>query len=420
MEFEQGIIGKIYRRRNKMRKYLLLLMILSLIFCKGENASDQSQNAKLKENQHEEHEELNVSLEKQKQWGIEVGEVSEINISSKINLLGVISLNQNKTAHISSLVEGKVVSLLTDLGDKVRKGQTLLVLNSPEFSQTKAEFFKSKTNLNLRRKEFERSKVLFEQKAIEKKEFLRREAEYSKTIIQYDVAKSNLHSLGFLPSHIESLIKKYESLSGNSDSLELNDPYLSIISPLSGKIIFRDAIIGECIEPDKMLFKVSDLSSLWALLDAYEKDLPFIKKDSMVRIKSTLYPDKEFEGKITYISDMIDEKLRTAKIRVEVNNKDNLLKPNMFILGTIENKNKRERFLIVPGEVVQNLNGKKVVFLQEEKETFTPQEVKIKEKIDGNVIIAEGLKLGQEIVVKGAFYLKAELNKKSFGGAHVH
>ncbi|MFP4081978.1 MAG: efflux RND transporter periplasmic adaptor subunit [Candidatus Aminicenantes bacterium] len=403
-----------------MRKLFLLLMMLSFVFCKGEKAVNETLTQGHKEHQHEEHKDLKVPLEKQKQWGIEVGKVSEINVSSKISLPGIITLNQNRTAHISSLVEGKIVSLSVDLGDRVKKGQTLLTLNSPQFSQAKAEFFRAKTNLNLKKREFERSETLFERKAIEKKEFLRREAEYSKAIIQYDTARSNLHSLGFLPSQIESLEKKHDTLNRSSGSIKLNDPYLAIITPLSGKIIFRDAIIGEHIEPQKILFTVSELSSLWALLDAYEKDLPYIRKESKARIKSSLYPDKEFEGKITHISDMIDEKLRTTKIRVELNNEENLLKPHMFITGTIENENERNKELCVPEEAVQNLNGEKVVFLQEEEEIFVPQQVNIKEKVNGDFIITEGLKSGQHIVVKGAFYLKAELNKEAFGEAHVH
>lgn len=403
-----------------MRKYLIFCVILSLTFCKGGKAPDKASKPNQEVLYYEGHKDIRVPSEKQKQWGIELGKVTEINVSSRFDLPGVISLNQNKTAHISSLVEGKVLSLLTDLGDYVQKGQPLLILNSPQFSRAKAEFFQSKTNLNLKQKEFERAKLLFEQKAIEKKEFLRREAAYSEAIIQFDCSKYNLHSLGFSSDHLDSLIKKYESLSDSSSSLEFSDPYLSIPSPLSGKIIFRDAIIGEHIDPKKILFTVSNLSSAWAILDAYEKDLPFIKKDSFVKIKLSLYPDKEFEGKITYISDTIDEKLRTTKVRVEVVNKDHLLKPNMFIVATIENKNKTEKLLIVPEEAVQNMNGKKIVFIPEEKEIFIPQEVKITEKIDDNIIIAEGLRLGQEIVIKGAFYLKAELNKESFGEAHVH
>jgi len=404
-----------------LKKYYLLLLIISLsfFFCKGEKETELAQQSPPSDHHHEEHTDIKVPLSKQKQWGIKIGEVSAINISSKINLPGVISLNQNKTAHISSLVPGKIVSLLTDLGDRVSQGQRLLVLNSPQFSTAKAEFFQSKTNLDLKQKEYERAKILLEQKAIEKKEFLRREAEFSEALIRYDVAKCNLRSLGFSEEHIKDLLQKCELLNDISDST-LNDPYLSIISPLSGKIIFREAMIGQHIEPDKILFTVSDLSTVWAILDAYEKDLPYINKDSSVTIKTSLYPNKVFKGKISYISDEIDEKLRTVKLRVIVRNEGYLLKPNMFIMGILENKDETQKLLCVPEEAVQNMNGKKIVFLQEEKDIFVPKEVKIAENIDNKLIITEGLKLGQPLVIKGAFYLKTELNKESFGEAHVH
>ena len=92
----------------------------------------------------------------------------------------------------------------------------------------------------------------------------------------------------------------------------------------------------------------------------------------------------------------------------------------MFITGIIENKDVSKKLLCVPEEAVQNLNGKKVVFIEEEKDTFFPQEVKIANKIDNKIIITEGLKAGQSLVIRGAFYLKAELSKESLGEAHVH
>jgi len=404
-----------------MKKYIILSSILILIFCGRGEKKTASEEADL-HNDHENnrHQDVEVSSAKQREWGITIGEVSEIGVTSKVTLPGVLTLNQNKTAHISSFAQGKVLSISADLGDNVRKGQILLTINSPEFAQAQAAFLQARARFNLNRKEYERAKMLLREKAIEQKEYLRRESEYEKASTEYGVLESNLHSFGLDHNQIDNLIKNCDSLVPEGHLCEVANPNLSILSTIRGKIIFRDVIVGEHVELKKILFTASDLSTLWALLDAYEKDLPLIKKGNRVRIKSTLYPDKEFEGKMTYISDTIDEKLRTVKIRVEVNNKDNLLKPNMFILGMIENENKREKVLIVPEEAVQNMNGKKIVFLQEEKEIFFPQEVKMKEKIDGSAIIAEGLKLGQQIVIKGAFYLKAELSKVSFGDAHVH
>lgn len=137
---------------------------------------------------------------------------------------------------------------------------------------------------------------------------------------------------------IGNLIKNYISLEKERKLCELTDPSLCILSPIQGTIIFRDVIVGEHVEPQKILFTASDLSLLWAVLDAYEKDLPLIDKKGGVTVISPLYPEKEFKGEITYISDIIDEKLQTIKIRVEVKNVEKLLKPNMYIQGIIENR----------------------------------------------------------------------------------
>jgi len=178
--------------------------------------------------------------------------------------------------------------------------------------------------------------------------------------------------------------------------------------------------VGEHVEPNKILFTASDLRTLWALLDAYEKDLPFISKDSQVTILSSLYPEKEFAGKITYISDTIDEKLRTVKIRVEVKNGDGLLKPNLYIQGIVENKALEQKLLAVPEEAVQTLNGEKIVFILEDKDIFAVQHVELGQKIGNKRIIAKGLEEGQKIVIQGAFNLKTEITKGTFGHAHVH
>jgi cobalt-zinc-cadmium efflux system membrane fusion protein len=201
---------------------------------------------------------------------------------------------------------------------------------------------------------------------------------------------------------------------------ELADPNLSILSPVEGKVIFRDVIVGEHVEPQKILFTVSNLNTLWAHLDAYEKDLPYISKKSEVAIKSALYPEKEFTGKIAYISDLVDEKLRTIKIRVEVNNDEGLLKPNMYIQGNVENRQTEKKMLAIPEEAIQNINGAKIVFVLEEKNVFAVIHVELGERIGNKRIIAKGLEEGEKIVIKGAFHLRAELTKQSFGAAHVH
>ena len=427
-----------------MKKYIILLSLLVFVFCGSQEKKISSHSHEQEAHEHEaqtpevseqeaheheqevrlheggEHPELHLSAKKQKEWGIVVDTATKQDIASKITLPGVLALNQNKTAHISSFVKGKVVSLSSDLGDRVNKKQVLVTINSPDFAQAQAAFLQARAKLNLSRQEVERAKMLLQEKAIEQKEYLRREAEHAELSTEYGAAESILHSYGIENEQIQDLIKKCDSLVEKGELCELANPNLCVRSPVEGIIIFRDVIVGEHVEPQKILFTVSELDTLWALLDAYEKDLPYISKKSEVAIKSPLYPEREFKGKIAYISDLIDEKLRTIKIRIEVKNDERLLKPNMYIQGIVENRQTEKKILAIPEEAIQNMNGERIVFVLEEKDIFAVCHVELGEKIGNKRIIAKGLEEGEKIVIKGAFNLKAELTKQSFGAAHVH
>lgn len=427
-----------------MKKYFILLSILLLAFCGGQNntaTSTQEEDthvhgqeghvheedealapAETQAQKHDEgeHKDVQVSLEKQKDWGIKVGSAVSENIVSRISLPGVLVLNQNETAYITSFVAGKVIALAVDLGTKVRKGQSICTINSPEFAQAQADFLETRARLNLSQKDFERAQKLFEEKALEEKEFLRREAEYEKLVTEYGARGSALHSYGLTHADIDALIAKCDAVKDEEYKCEIANPNLSILSPLSGTIVFRDIILGEHVNPEKTVFTVSNLNTLWALLDAYEKDLPFINKNSTVAIESPLYPGRTFEGKITYISDLIDERLRTVKIRVVIDNSEGLLKPNMYIQGIIENLSETNNTLVIPDEAVQNLEGEKVVFVLEEEDIFTVRHVSLGLKIGNLRVITEGLAVTEKLALEGAFYLKTELTKSTFGHTHVH
>jgi cobalt-zinc-cadmium efflux system membrane fusion protein len=418
-----------------MKKYILFLSILVLVFCGGgKNNAPAEQHVHTGEEDptHEvgkeeaaepaghEHPELNLPPEKQKEWGVSLGTVSKQDISSMLVLPGVLTVNQNRTAHISSYVHGKVVSHTADLGDRTRIGQPLVTINSPEFAQAQADFLRARANYFFGKKEFERARMLWAEKAIEEKEYIRREAEHEKLSTEYGALGSALHSYGITHEQIEELIKKCEEIEDKEYACEIADPNLPILSPVSGTVIFRDVVKGEHVEPDKILYTVSDLSTLWAILDVYEKDLPHIHKDSVVTITTSIYPGSQFPGKITYISDLIDEKLRTVKIRVEVDNKQGFLKPNMYIQGKIENRLEQKDLLVVPEEAIQNWEGEKVVFVCEKGDIFAVRHITLGYKVGDNRIITQGLSEGEQIVIHGAFYLKAEMSKATFGHAHVH
>jgi cobalt-zinc-cadmium efflux system membrane fusion protein len=377
-----------------------------------------------------EHRDLHLTADQRKEWGIEVGDVALTSISSEVVLTGVVALNQNRTAQITSYVPGKVEEVLVDLGDRVRTGEGLLSINSSEFARAKSDFVNANALLTLNRREFERAEALLEQKAIEEKEYLRRQAVYEQRVTEFGAAESILHSFGFTQEQIDELIQ-YGSAAWLQEEFHIDSPYLEVRSPIAGTVIYRDVITGEQVETNRTLYTISDLGTLWAQLDAYETDLPFIRKDSEVAISSALYPDLVIPGRITYIGETVDENLRTVPVRVELPNRQGLLKPNMFIRGTIRNTDPTVLALAVPEEAIQLIDGKSVVFVQEEEdeeageedehhEVYAVRHIQAGRRVGDMRIIASGLSRGDRIVLKGAFTLKAELMKGSAADTHVH
>lgn len=415
-----------------MNRYIILLLSLLTASCGGsrteEDASSTAQDAGGASSDHELHLEADVSRE----WGIEVGSVAITDVSSIVILPGTVALNLNRTAYLSSIAPGKVAEISADLGDNVQKGEVLLTLNSPEFARSQTDYLEARARFNLSQKEYRRAISLFEEKAIEEREFLRREAEHEEFAARLGAAESALHSFGIEHSWIRSLEEKYERFwreGGDPDVIA--DPFLQIVSPVSGRVIFRDTVLGEQVAPGRIFFTVSDLKILWVELDAYEKDLPYVNRQSEVTIISPLYPDREFPGRITYIGDVMDENLRTVKVRIEVPDREKLLKPNMYIQGRIVNRDPGKELLAVPESAIVDIHGEKSVFVLEEAHEageveeedhliYAVHHIQIGELVGDLRIVTGGLTGDELIVLKGAFTLKAELEKSSVGHDHVH
>jgi len=358
--------------------------------------------------------ELRVPPELQKKWGLVTGPVERLTVTGAIALPGVIALNQHRTALITSLVEGRVISVGADLGDQVRAGQAVVVIHSPALAQAQTAFLQASARRAVARRELDRAQELVKDEAIQQKEVLRRQAEFDAATTEYGLAESSLHSLGWDHPQLDALLQK-ASRSG-TDLSDLVDPTLAIRAPVDGRVITRDVVAGEHVHPDKLLFTVSDLSTVWALLDAREKNLPGLAAGGRIAITSEVYGGRVFEGRLTRIGDVVDEKLRTIKLRVELPNPGLLLKPNMFVQGALESRGEAREALGVPEDAIQTINGEPAVFVVAAGGGFAVRPVAVGERVGGKRAIAGGLDGSEVIVIAGAFNLKAELLKSSFGG----
>jgi len=402
-------------------KYLwIVLVVAGGTACGGTAATPEKAPALVAaQDQHDEHEPgVHLAADVQQKWGISVRPVEKTPASAAVTLPGMLTLNQDRTAEISTVVAGKVASLGAGLGDSVRRNQVLVTVHAPALAQAKIILLQGRAKLDFALREYERAQALMKLEAIDQKEHLRRKTEYEAAVTDFAVAESTLHSLGLDQAAVDALLAGAAKDGAHLDHFA--GPDLRLVSPLDGRVVSREVVMGQHVQPEMRLFTVSDLSTLWAWLDAREVDLPHVGKGRTVRIKTSVYPDRLWSGVILQVGDVVDEKTRTVKLRVEVRN-DGALKPNMYIQGEIPGAISSQDVLTVPDAAIQTLEGNPVVFVREEAERFVPRPVELGQRIGARRVVLRGLEAGESIVATGAFKLKAELLKVTLAGdEHGH
>jgi membrane fusion protein, copper/silver efflux system len=181
---------------------------------------------------------------------------------------------------------------------------------------------------------------------------------------------------------------------------------LTLYAPHSGFVIKKEANQGMRIMPDKELYTIADLSTVWVNVDIYESEIPFVRPGQMASVTLSYDPGATFSGKVSYIYPYVDEKTRTVKARLDVPNPGFKLKPDMYVNAEI--KIDGGKHLAVPEEAVLDSGIRKLVFLDKGNGHFEPKEVKLGAKLDGFYQVTSGLDEGEKIAASSAFLLDSE------------
>jgi cobalt-zinc-cadmium efflux system membrane fusion protein len=350
---------------------------------------------------HDGEEQLKLGAEEIAAAGIRTEELQEQEISEQLTLTATIRPNQERIAHVAPRVPGRVVRVPANLGDAVKAGQTLAVLDSLEVGEAHSAWLQARTAQALAKADFERAEALHGEQIIARKDHLRAHAEYEKSKAALAAAGDRLRMLGVSPA---------PAVDGQAVSA------FPLTTPFAGTVIEKHAILGELAQPDKPLFTVADLSKLWIEANLFEKDLGRVSVGAEAAVTVAAYPDVTFAGKLTYIAAVVDKETRTVPARVEVANADGRLKPEMFATAAIRTGGKGKG-LLLPEEAVVLLQGQPTVFV-EEHGGFEPRVVELGDKLRGKVVVRNGLKAGERVVMAGTYALKARVLKSQIGDSH--
>jgi len=357
---------------------------------------------------HDEHGEegkVTMTAEAQKQNGVVVAPAKKERLAGQISATGKVEANADRIAHVSPRISGKIVAVRASLGDSVSAGQALATLDSVELGEALGRYHQSKTRLALAQSNMDRIKILVEKKIAARKDILQAETDFKMAQTELHTDKERLSMYGV-------------SLSGLKE-VNHKKPLLPVRSPIGGVITEKHAIVGELSDPSKSLYTVADLSSVWVMVDISEKDLAKVAKGQTATVLVGAFPEQKFRGRINHIADVVDASTRTVKARIEVANPGRKLKPEMFATVELALAADATTVLVVPEEAVQELDGRKILFVTENGTEFERRPVELGRAASGMVEVTGGLREGERYAVKGGFVLKSEIKKGELEG-HNH
>jgi len=312
---------------------------------------------------------------------------------------GKILANENRLAHLSARVPGRIVAVYANLGDRVKEGDRLLLLDSPAFGEAQLEYRKARNTLSVTEKALERAQALLDRGAIGVGEHQRRDADYENARADLHEAEEKLHLLGMTEREIQQLAAK------TLPHAEV--ARVSLRAPFTGEVIERNATIGEVIDPNKMLFTVADLSTVWVRADFPEQQAGRLKTGLTIEVRVSAYPNSIFRGAITYVGAVIDPTTRTVTARADVANPDGQLRPEMFAEVTLVTD--EQSVLSVPRAAVQQDGSRAIAFVVRGPRRFESREVTLGQASSEYIQVIAGLTSGDEVVTQGSYALKSEL-----------
>lgn len=340
---------------------------------------------------------LKLSAEDAQRAGIKVETLASQAFADSITVTATIRPNQDRIARVAPRVEGRIIAVSAKLGDTVRAGQSLAVLDSLAIGEAQSALRQAQSNHRVAQSDFKRAEALSAEEIIAQRDFLKARSELEKTSSELRAAQDKLQLLG-------------GSAQGAVSTFALN-------APLAGTIVQKAAIVGELGTPAAPLFTVADLSRVWIEANLTEDALSKVHVGAEATVKVAAYPAEQFKGRVTYVASLLDKDSRTVPARIEVDNKDGRLKPEMFATATIDTNGAKREALSVPNGAILLLQGQPTIFVAK-GEGYESRAIEPGEKLSGRTVIKSGVAAGEKVVTAGAYALKARLLKSQIGDEH--
>jgi cobalt-zinc-cadmium efflux system membrane fusion protein len=316
-------------------------------------------------------------------------------------VLGELHVDETRYAEVGSPVAARASRVAVTAGQKVRRGDLLAELQSLDIGKTRGEHGEAAARVALARQALERKRQLAEERIAPRREVQEAEAELKSAEASLQTARSGLDAMGAGP--------------GSGSTMQLR-------APVSGVVIERKLSTGQVVDPSQTLFRVGELSRLWLLAHAPERDAVRVQEGSTARVSIPALPGQSYTGRVLSVGSQVEVSSRTIPIRIEIPNATGVLRPGMSASVWLSVGEAGASVIAVPAAALQRMDDNWVVFVPgEHGGEFNARVVGRGRDLAGEVEIVSGLRAGETVVVEGAFLLKAEAEKARGEGAdHDH
>ncbi len=342
--------------------------------------------------EHAEESPLAIDAATQKQLGIVTAPVALRTLEDEIKAPGEVKANAYATTLVSPRVPAQIVRRQAKLGDAVKTGEALVTLSSVEVAEAQGAYLVAE-------REWQRVQSLGAE-AVSGKRF-------TESQVARDQARAKLRAYGVGDGEIGALLKQ--------GSAHANGEF-SLVAPQAGRVTSDDFIVGERVEPGKVLFTIVNEGTVWVEAQLSPAAAERVITGAAVRV---IAHDQTMIGKVVQLSHRTQEGSRTSPVRIEVANESDLLHTGEFVEAYIATASTAQA-LAIPTEAIVQLQGQPSVFVAEANGHFESLPITLGEVRGAWTVVKGGLEVGSSIVVKGAYALKARLLKSQLGEGHAH
>ena len=325
---------------------------------------------------------------------VKIAAVEKSNFPRVLRFTGSVAYNAFKTTPVFSPVGGPVQEILVTPGQTVHAGQPLLTVTSPDYSVARSAYIKAKSVFLLADKNYDRAKDLYEHKAIAERDL--QQAESDRAAAQADMVSSEdaLRAVGIKDP--ESILKSASKSSGATP----------VLAPVNGEITDRLVGPGQLLQAGTtQCFNISDMSTVWVLMNVYQSDLAYVRPGDTVEISTDAYPGA-FHGKVSYIAAALDPTTRTLQARIVTQNPGEKLKNNMYVTATVQAGAVKDALTVPDSSVLRDTENQPFVYTLQGQNQFARRLVSVMEGGNGRTIITNGLKEGEKVAGDGALFLQ--------------